>query len=144
MRGPLGDGLLLCGAAVVAVCDVWARACARVVGGVRLAIARRHVSVVVIIRTREAFQVRERVNPSVDTNGRRGESAVVRCGWSNRGVLCRFVTNSARDRPAIVLPRHSSVSLRASQLASDGVFGLAGRHGPQVRLALVSLVSVVT
>ena len=80
MRGPLGGGWLLCGAAVVAVCDVWARASAHVVGGVRLAIARRHVSVVVIIRTREALQVREWANPSVDTNGRRGESAVIGCG----------------------------------------------------------------
>ena len=60
-----------------------ARACARVVGGVCLAIARRHVSVVVIIRTREALQIREWVNPGVDTNGRRGESAVVRCGCSS-------------------------------------------------------------
>ena len=83
LRGPLGDGWLLCGAAVVAVCGVWARACARVVGGVCLAIARRHVSVVVIIKTREALQIREWVDPSVDTNGRRGESAVVRCGWSS-------------------------------------------------------------
>ena len=80
---PLDDGWLLCGAAVVAVCDVWARACARVVGGLCLAIARRHVAVVVIIRTREALQIREWVDPSVDTNGRRGESTVVRCGWSS-------------------------------------------------------------
>ena len=73
----------MCGASVAAVCGVWARACARVVGGVCLAIARRHVSVVVIIRTREALQIRERADPSVDTNGRRGDSAVVRCGWSS-------------------------------------------------------------
>ena len=58
LRGPLGIGWLLCGAAVVAVCGVWARARARAVGGACLAITRRHVSVVVIIRTREALQIR--------------------------------------------------------------------------------------
>ena len=44
---------LLCGAAVVAVCDVRARACARVVvvGGVCLVIACRYAAVVVITRT---------------------------------------------------------------------------------------------
>ena len=62
---------------MVAVCDVWARAPARAVGGIRIAIVRGHVSVVVIeiviIRTREARQVRGRVSPSVDTNDRRGD-----------------------------------------------------------------------
>ena len=66
----------MCGVAVVAVCDVWARARARAVEGVRIAIVRGHVSVVVIeiviSITREALQVRERVSPSADTNGRRG------------------------------------------------------------------------
>ena len=45
---------LLCGVAVVAVCDVWARARARAVGGVRIAIVRGHVSVVVIEIHRES------------------------------------------------------------------------------------------
>ena len=72
----------MCGAAMVAVRGVWARTCARVVGGARLAIARRDASVVVITRTREAFQVRERVSLSVDTNGRRGWPAVARRGRS--------------------------------------------------------------
>ena len=36
-----------------------------------LVIARRHVLVVVIIRICKALLVRERVGPSVDTNGRR-------------------------------------------------------------------------
>ena len=71
---------------MVAARDVWARTCSRVVGGARLAIARRDASVVVIIRTCEALQVRERVSPSVDTNGRRGEPAVVRRGWSS--IVC--------------------------------------------------------
>ena len=62
---------------------------------------------------------------------------------ANRGVLWRFVTTSARDRPGIVLSRHSSSgSLRASSLASNGVFGAGwGRCGPQARLAPVSLAS---
>ena len=61
----------------LAVCGAWARARARVVvGGVRLAIARRHVPVVEIIRTGGALQVRERVSPSADTNGRRGGGGV--------------------------------------------------------------------
>ena len=65
---------------MVAVCGVWARACARVVGGGRRAIARQDAPVVVITRTREALQVRERVSMSlsVDANGRRGKPAVVR------------------------------------------------------------------
>ena len=58
------------------------RARVRVVGGARPAIIRRDASVVVIIRTREAFQVRERVSLSVDTNGRRGWPAVARRGRS--------------------------------------------------------------
>ena len=70
----------MCGFAVVAVCDVWARARARAVGGVRIAIVRGHVSVVVIeiviIRAREASQDRGRVSPSVDTNDRRGGGGV--------------------------------------------------------------------
>ena len=71
----------MCGAAVMAVCGVWARARARVVGGVRLAIVRQHVSVIVIeiviVRTREALQVRERASPSADTtNGRRSGGGV--------------------------------------------------------------------
>ena len=49
-------------------------------GGVRIAIVRGHVSVVVIeiviIRAREALQVRERASPSVDTNDRRGGGGV--------------------------------------------------------------------
>ena len=62
---------------MVAVCGVWARERARVVGGVRLAIARQHApAVVIIIRTREALQVRERAIPSADTNGRRGGGGV--------------------------------------------------------------------
>ena len=65
---------------MVAVRGVWVCACVRVVGGARLAIVRRDASVVVIIRTREALQVRERVSLSVDTNGRRGWPAVVRRG----------------------------------------------------------------
>ena len=42
------------------------------------------------------------------------------------------MTNSARDRPAIVLLRHFSGSLRASWLALMEPLGLAGRHGAQV------------
>ena len=75
--------MLLCGAAVVAMCGEWVRACVRVVGGGRLAIACRDASAVVIIRTREALQVRERVSLSVDTNGRRGWPAVARRGRSS-------------------------------------------------------------
>ena len=77
---------------MVAVCGVWARACARVVGGARLAIARRDASVVVIIRTREALQVRERVSLSVDTNGRRGEPEVTRRGWSSMACWCDSIS----------------------------------------------------
>ena len=69
----------MCGVAVVAVCDVWARTRARAVGGVRIAIVRGHVFVVVIeiiIRTREALQIRGRVSPSADTHDRRGGGGV--------------------------------------------------------------------
>ena len=51
----------MCGASVAAVCGVWARARAREVGGVRLAIARGHAPIVVIARAHETLQVRERV-----------------------------------------------------------------------------------
>ena len=68
------------GAVVVAVRGVWVCACVRAVGGAHLTIVRRDASVVVIIRTREALQVRERVSLSADTNGRRGWPAVVRRG----------------------------------------------------------------
>ena len=68
MREPCCDGWLLCGVAVVVACGVWARARARAVGGVHIAIVRGHVSVVVIeiaiIRPREALQVRGRVSAS--------------------------------------------------------------------------------
>ena len=74
------------GASVGVVCDVWVRIHVRVAEGTRLAIVRRDASVVVIVRTREALQVRERVSLSVDTNGRRGEPAVVRRGWSS--IVC--------------------------------------------------------
>ena len=50
VRGPLGGGWSLCGAAVVAVCGALACACARVVG-VCLVIVCRHTFVVVIART---------------------------------------------------------------------------------------------
>ena len=57
----------------------------------KLSIARRHVSVVVIeiviIRTREALQVRERVSPSVDTNGRRGGGGVSGGGEASTAVI---------------------------------------------------------
>ena len=59
---------------------MWVHARARAVGGVRIAIVRGHVSVVVveivITRAREALQVRGRVSPSVDTNDRRGGGGV--------------------------------------------------------------------
>ena len=64
-------------------------------------------------------------------------------GRINRGVLWRFVINSARGRPAIVLPRHSSGLLRVSWLALMKSLGLTGRHGLQARLALASLASIV-
>ena len=80
---PHGGRRLLCGAAVAAVRDMWVCAHVLVVGGARLAIVRRDASVVIIIRTREALQVRERVSLSVDTNGRRGWPAVVRRGRSS-------------------------------------------------------------
>jgi hypothetical protein len=62
---------------------VWVCAHVLVVGGARLAIVRRDASVVIITRTREALQVRERVSLSVDTNGRRGWPAVARRGRSS-------------------------------------------------------------
>ena len=50
----------------------------------------------------------------------------------NRDVLWRFVTNSARGRPAIVLPRNSSGMLRVSWLALMASLGLTGRHWPHM------------
>ena len=82
-RRPLGDRWLSCGAAVVVARGVWVRACVRVVRGARCAITRRDAPVVVIIRTREALQVRERISLSVDTNGRRGWPTVIRRGRSS-------------------------------------------------------------
>ena len=69
---PHGDRRSLCDASVGVVCGVWVRTHVRVAEGARFATVRRDASVVVIIRTREAFQVRERVSRRVDTNGRRG------------------------------------------------------------------------
>ena len=60
-----------------------------------------------------------------------------------RGVVWRFVTNSARGRPVIVLPRHASGLLRVSCLDLMEPMGLTGRHGPQARLVLASLASIV-
>ena len=78
MRKPNGGRWLLRGAAVVAARGVWVRACVRVVERGRLAIVRRDASIVIIIRTREALQVRERISLSVGTNGRRGWPTVIR------------------------------------------------------------------
>ena len=59
-------------------------------------------------------------------------------------ILWRFVTNSARGRPAIALSRHSSAGLlRVPWLALMESLVLTGRHGPQTRLALASLASIV-
>ena len=52
---PHGDRRLLCGAAVVAVRDMWVRAHVLLVEGARLVIVRRDAPVAIIIRVRDAF-----------------------------------------------------------------------------------------
>ena len=99
------------------MCGVWARARARVVGEVRLAIARRHVPVVVIIRTCEALQVRERVSPRVDTNGRHGGGGV--SGGDEASIA--FI----QDEVQVVLQRRSCARARVEQEGT--VLGFARR-----------------
>ena len=65
--------------------------------------------------------------------------------WSNRDVLWRFVTNSARGRPASYLPAAVQALLgpAASPVARfDGVVGADWPTWPQARLALASLASI--
>ena len=111
----------MCGVAVVAVCGVWAHARARAVGGVRIAIVRGHVSVVVIeiviIRTREALQVRGRVSPSVDTNDRRGGGGVSGGDEASIAVI--------QDEVQVVLQRRSCARARVEQ--EGAVLGFARR-----------------
>ena len=99
------------GVAAVAMCDAWAHARARAVGGVRIAIVRGHVSVVVIeiviIRTREALQVRGRVSPSVDTNDRRGDGGASGGDEASIAVI--------QDEVQVVLQQRSCARVRVEQ-----------------------------
>ena len=110
-REPCCDGWLFCGVAVVTVCDVWARARARAVGGVRIAIVRGHGFVVVIeiviIRTREALQIRGRVSPSFDTHDRRGGGGVSGGDEASITVI--------QDEVQVVLQQRSCARVRAEQ-----------------------------
>ena len=82
------------------------------VGGVRIAIVRGHVSVVVIeiviiIRAREALQIRGRVSPSVDTNDRRGGGGVSGGDEASIAVI--------QDEVQVVLKQRSCARVRLEQ-----------------------------
>ena len=90
--------------------DVWARARAREVGGVRLAIACRHASIVVIVGAHETPQVRERVRGGGGGGVSGGDEASI-------AVI--------QDEVQVVLQRGSCVRARAEQEGT--VLGFARR-----------------
>ena len=93
------------------VCGVWARAPrAREVGGVRLAIARRHASIVVIVRAHETLPVRERVRGGGGGGVSGGDEASI-------AVI--------QDEVRVVLQRRSCARARVEQEGT--VLGFARR-----------------
>ena len=96
-------------------------------GGVRIAIVRGHGFVVVIeiviIRTREALQIRGRVSPSVDTHDRRGGGGVSGGDEASITVI--------QDEVQVVLPcRNTTRRSTAAQTPAEGVLE-QGRHNTQ-------------
>ena len=104
---------------VVAVCVVWVRADARAAGGFGLTISPRHVPVVVIARAREALQIRGWVDPSVDTNGRRGKSGG-RQMWLELGRVSGVDSGVGVHRRPVVL----------GAVPGEGARRCQGRGGP--------------
>ena len=133
------------------VCDVWARACARVVGGVCLAVACRHVSVVVIIRTREALNTgrsgpgRSRIRAVVVGRAaerldvaphRRGVYARVVGGFRRLAIARRHVSVIVIETAIIRTREALQVRKRASQSADTngrrGGGGVSGGDGASI------------